>query len=218
MFFLFSFRAEQLTVSQLFKKVIFEKNRFDPINWQPIDDKIVTEIHEKHQILPCAFPHRDYFMKNNIKSMTGTAQNPAQPNVRVAQQRKIKPRDDSKEAIRRVVNRNNSRLARLKELSASRKKSKMLRRNMRRKAKSEKAKIEDDGLTEAKNDFASRMDQYNTINDSQLNDKKIEQESDSIASRTRRRFKPQSGPSESPSESPKVLYTVRRSDRVTKNK
>lgn len=203
-----------MTVSQLFKKVIFEKNRFDPINWQPIDDKIVTEIHEKHQILPCAFPHRDYFIKNNIKSMTDTAQKPVQPNVKVVRQRKIKPRDDSIEVIRRVVDRNNSRQAKLNELKAARNKSKRFRRNMRRKAESEKAKIERDGLTEAKNDFAARMDQFNTINESQLNNKKIEQESDSIASRTRRKFNPQS----SPSETPKVLYTVRRSDRVTKNK
>lgn len=212
-FFRFTFSAEQLTVAQLFKNVTFEKNLFDPIQWQPIDDKIVTEIHEKHQILPCAFPHRDYFTKNNINPLKCTAKKQIQPKVQMMQRRKIQPKDDSMKVIRRVEKINNLRRGKWNKQNATRKNAKRFRRRLRKNAMNEAAKIELDETTEAKKDLVARMDQYNTINGCQLNNKIMKQEFDSVASRTRRKFNDQSS---SPNSS-NVLFTVRRSDRFQKS-
>lgn len=64
----FRFSNASLTVAQLYKGVTFETNLMDPVHWQRIDSAIVTELHEKHKIIPGCFPHNQYFTSNRIKA------------------------------------------------------------------------------------------------------------------------------------------------------
>ena len=53
----------------MYKDVNFEKNYFDETHWKAIDDKLITELHEKHKILPCAFTHSEFLLENRLRSI-----------------------------------------------------------------------------------------------------------------------------------------------------
>lgn len=78
----------------LYSNVIFEKSPIDDIIWIPIDDLQVTEVHRKHRIMPCAFPHSQYYSSNKrFKAKTKAKSAP--------HYNEINPVDDSEEIVTR---------------------------------------------------------------------------------------------------------------------
>lgn len=83
---------------------MFEKSQFDKIDWHPIDDQIVTDVHLSANILPCSFPPASYYESHGIgQSIT---QSKAKPKTKTGPKSKfgmkIKPKDDSEWVAKRM--------------------------------------------------------------------------------------------------------------------
>lgn len=127
------FSTDAIDLRLLYANVCFEKSPLDKIEWLPIDENKITDIHTKYQMLPCAFPHTKYYNDHNVKKsseinlkslrgQTGSKQNKRQ-NFTI-----IKPKDDSNVIVKR-----------LHEKIAEKEKLKKVRQNLK-KAKKRKLK------------------------------------------------------------------------------
>lgn len=123
--------------------------------WRPIDDSIVTEIHAKYKILPCAFPHSDYMSQNNLTSAQGTQKNQTK-NPRIRENLNICPQDDSHAIIKRYTTRKIEKEQRSTMWQKSRLNAKKKRNRDKRKAAKAAKKAEVDGLKTA----MQLVDQY----------------------------------------------------------
>lgn len=224
-FFLLNiYSSETTSISDLFKNVEFEKNLFDEVHWLAIDDKLITELHEKHQILPCTFPHSEYLLENNIKPIQETKvryvkAGPSKPLT-------ICPKDDSQTRLNRTALEKNKQKRFLSQKKLEKKQRYRRKRAEQRAAIKSKLDEETKGLAQAEDILIKTMDQYSTLSGNDLVDElftgnpkrkdSIDPDPGSIAKRTRRHSRTAISPQKD--NSPKVQYTVRRSDRVPKIK
>lgn len=128
------------------------------MNWQPIDDNIVNEIHRRYEILPCAFPHKDYLRQNNMKRTKSEQTKP----IRVPKTNKmlkICPKDDSGIIIGRARSKKKEEEKRFNSMMTQRKKHKKQKNRAQRRTKKVKQKDEIEGLESAKH----LLDQYNAV-------------------------------------------------------
>lgn len=185
-----------ITISQIYKDASFELNAFDKSDWHPIDENVVTELHDKLQILPCAFPHAEYLRENYVKhpieqqvKSNKTIQTPAKF-------RKICPEDDSYMLKKKIE------FGKLKKVEQTHKQGKHKRqaKNAKKaKLRAERAKEEKARKTETmefestKKLLLDTMDQYDTLGEETVNTSPVKNESpsdeSSIAARTRNRTK-----------------------------
>lgn len=202
-----------MSLSRFFKDVAFDKNHFDEVHWLPIDDKIITELHLKHHILPCACPHKEFLKGRRVKPLPGEHEQRANKTIAT---RKINVADDSGLLhIRKRMQQFERKKANSYKLAANNKR-KQAKKNEKRRTKKAAIKAETDGLAQAKHNLATMVDRYNTLSGKELTTElTVPTPNQSIASRTRQRSKTVS-PEEFPT--PKIQYTVRKSDRIIKPK
>lgn len=143
----------------------------DPVNWQPIDHNIITESHEKHDILPGCFPHSEFLRKHKLYNYQ--IRNPNRPNIRRLQ---IQPDDDLRKEPRQT-----KRQLQLKEQTAKVKRHKKTNRRERQKVVRLNAKNEAEELAANKN----LMDDFSITAGEMIQNSFAVMEP--IASRTRRR-------------------------------
>lgn len=189
-------------------------NVFDKGEWQPIDDQIVTEIHEKCEMLPCSFPHVDYLKKHHVEPRNDKSQFIANKVVKKGKRLlKIQPRDDSNDVLRKLQNVQSRQKAFKTRISQSRKQKKT-RQRVKKKAIEEIRTAEAREYDSTKKLLVATMDQYSTPSGQSLPNVPITRNTtianSSIATRTRRKSKCVSS-----SEKPSV-QNVRRSNRVNK--
>lgn len=181
-----------IPISQIFKDVTFDLSVFDKSEWNPIDEKIVTELHDKLQILPCAFPHAEYLRENYVKYPIEEQIKSAKTIKTPFKFQKVCPANDS-HIIRKKLEVANSKRKEQTKQSKRISKAKNLKKARRRaeKAKAEKArKIETNEFESTKKILIDTMDQYNTLTGQSLNDtpvKSTNADESSIAARTRNR-------------------------------
>lgn len=144
-----------MDIFEIIKDVSFGKNALDKIEWQPIDEKIPTEMHEKYQILPCLFPHSDYRQTHKIQlpkeRRKGGAISKPLP--------MIKPQDDSQKKIQRSQSNRQAKKINITARERQKKQHKKKKNRARRKAKKASAQTEIDGLAIEKQLFTNTMDQ-----------------------------------------------------------
>lgn len=139
-------------------------NIFDPVDWQPIDDQILTEIHEKHQILPCAFPHSEYLTSHHVKPPREEYTKTLKMANKSKKVQKINPIDDSNGVLQMARAKKTKQHKRISIHKILKKNLKRRRNHAKRKEKRDAQKTEVDGLEKAKQFVASTMDQYQPIN------------------------------------------------------
>lgn len=194
----------------MFKNISFEPNLFDKVEWQPIDDRIVTEIHEKLQILPCAFPHAEYLRENDVKPPRNEPVKSTKMAKKARYLPKIRPQDDSCDIIRKLERSQLKKKGGMKFIN-QRKRNKKTRNRARRMEKVEAIRTESKEFQTTKELLVSTMDQYITPQGQSLN-QNTDIASSSIAARTRRRSRCLS------SSETQQVQNVRRSDRVATTK
>lgn len=90
----------------MYEKIAFEKSQFDKIDWHPIDDQIITDVHRSANILPCSFPPASYYESNGIVPPTTLPKSKpiSKTNTwpKSTFQMKIKPKDDSNLVAKRM--------------------------------------------------------------------------------------------------------------------
>lgn len=187
---------------------------FDKVNWRPIDDSIITEIHEKHQIFPCTFPHTDYLRKHNVKSPKSTK---IAKNAQIAKPAgkflKIQPFDDSFEVIDRDKLKKKLNKNRIAAIESQKIKHKKQKSRMKKKAICNALKDDSKALKDAKDLLIATMDQYNPLTGKPLQKSAAlgaESACSSVAYGTRRK-------SSCPNTPGKQQGHVRRSDRMVSN-
>lgn len=138
----YSFSAEALEISKIVKNVKFERDLLlDKANWQPIDEKIVTEIHDKFQILPCAFPHSEYLIQYRVKPAKAKRSVQTKLTKNARQRLKICPQDDYHGIVNRIRSKKieaQKRIASLKRNTKYKNKKKNRERKIAEKAKQQK--------------------------------------------------------------------------------
>lgn len=179
------------------------------MEWQAIDDQIVTETHETLQILPCAFPHSEYLRENNVEPPKNVNEVHTKVAKRKQQILKIQPKDDSHYLFKKIQKKESRRNVG-KKIISQKKQNKKMRYRARRQMKLETKRIESKELETTKELLVATMDQYETPSGQSLF-KSIEASS-SIATRTRRQSRCLSSPEKS------QVKNVRRSNRVATNK
>lgn len=192
-FFFYFTSTNGIGISEIYQNVSFEQNVFDKADWYPIDDKIITELHDELQILPCAFPHAEYLRENYVKYPINEKIKPAKTIGRPIQFTKICPANDS-HVIRMKLE-----AARLKRNGCTKrataaKYQKKARLRARKAAENKARRIETKEFESTKKLLVATMDQYNTLTGQSLNGtspQKTHADGDgsSIAARTRNRTK-----------------------------
>lgn len=183
-----------IPISQIFKNVSFEMSVFDQAEWYPIDEKIVTELHHKLQILPCAFPHAEYLRENYVKYPIGEQIKSTKTVKTPSKFRKICPANDAyiiRKKLEIIKSKRKEQTKQSKRISKAKKLKKATRRA--EKAKAENArKIETKEFESTKKLLIDTMDQYNTLTGQSLNGTPVKiatADDGSIAGRTRNRTK-----------------------------
>lgn len=148
------YSTESIGISEIIKSVTLKKDPFEEVNWQPIDDNIVNEIHRRYEILPCAFSHSEYNMKRPKSEKTKLIRGPKTEKIL-----KICPEDDSSTIIGKARSRKKEKGKRFNFMMTQRKKDKKQKSQARRRIKKLEQKNEIEGLESAKH----LLDQYNTI-------------------------------------------------------
>lgn len=181
-----------IDISQIFKSISFQLNVFDKAEWHAIDDRIVTELHDKLQMLPCAFPHAEYLRENYVKypiEMKAT-----KANKTPSKQRRVCPVDDAhliKKKIEAVKLKKMGRTKQSKRITAA----KRLKRATKRAKKAmtiQARKVETKEFESTKKLLLATMDQYNTLSGETLSNGTIQNANagnSSIAANTRNRTK-----------------------------
>lgn len=162
-------------------------NVFDKAEWLPIDDEIITELHDKLQILPCAFPHAEYLRENYVAYPIEERVKSNKTVETPYKFRKICPADDS------YIKRAKLEAAKLKKQNQMKRPKHMIQAKSRKKAarraelavENRKRKIEAEELASTKKLFIDTLDQYNTVSGETLD--KVSGDDSSIAARTRNR-------------------------------
>lgn len=178
-------------ISQFFQNVTFEQNIFDKAEWYPIDDKIVTELHDKLQILPCAFPHAEYLRENYVKHPIDGRIKPAKAIKMPLKFSKICPKNDS-HLIKKKLEANQLKRKKNTKPVKRAKNQKKAKARASKKALHEARSIETKEFESTKNLLVATMDQYNTLSGQSLNVISVESTNTddcSIATRTRNRTK-----------------------------
>lgn len=160
----------------------FELDLFDKADWHPIDDGIVTELHDKLQLLPCAFPHAEYLRENYVKYPVIKDMKSAKAIGKPLKFTRICPGNDSHLISEKRGNieskrKNSQRLSRLA------KNKKKARARARKAAEKKAIEIETEEFKATKKLLADTMDHFNTLDGHSLN------VTTSIAARTRNRSK-----------------------------
>lgn len=184
------------------KDVTFEQNLLDKTEWQPIDDKIVTEIHEKYQILPCAFPHVEYTRDHKLQPLKDESVKYTKIK-RPAQKRKICPVDDSIDIMKRVQSMNKMSQMKAKSRKLQKRQRKRLVARVKQAANKNAAKAEVNEFNAVKNLFTDGVNQNSTSSTN----------TESIALRTRRNSKCTIS-----TEKPQIQPNPRRSQRMSMSK
>ncbi|XP_031621198.1 uncharacterized protein LOC116339454 isoform X2 [Contarinia nasturtii] len=203
--------AETLSISQVIKKVKFERDPFDKVEWQPIDDKIVIEIHNKYQILPCAFPHSHYLHQHGLKRIKNKQTKQMNCTKKAKQRLKICPKDDSRAIIERLQSRKQLHKNQVKLKTQNKNRLKLKRKRDRKKAGQEAKKIEVDELNAERQFMLETRDQYNTATVMTHNESAAAQKelaNNLIGTRGGTKF----------TNSQEIQQNVRRSNRMSSNK
>lgn len=178
-----------IEISQIFKNVSFALNVFDKSEWHAIDDQIVTELHDKLQILPCAFPHAEYLRENYVKYPIDERFKATKTTKTPTKRQKICPADDSQTITKKIEGVKLKKTGRLKQCRRIINKKKTLKRVRRRAriAKEHQARIAETREFEStKTLLLATMDQYSTATEgAQCSNAG----SSAIAARTRNRTK-----------------------------
>lgn len=111
--FQYRFSDASTSIAAIYEKVSFDKSSLDKIEWHPIDDQLITDIHLKTNLLPCAFPPASYYGNVEIDSSASTASASNKKN-------KFKPRDDSGWVTKRMETRQTT-LSKVQELKQNQK-------------------------------------------------------------------------------------------------
>lgn len=155
--------TESIGISEIIKNVTLEKDPFEEVNWQPIDENIVNEIHRRYEILPCAFPHKDYLRQNNMKWHKSEQTKPI-GGSKTNKMLKICPKDDSRIIISGSRSRKKKEKKQFNSMMTQAKKHKKLKNRAQRRTKKVKQKDEIEGLESAKH----LLDQYNAASSESL--------------------------------------------------
>lgn len=212
------FSSETVSLSGFFKDVTFDRNHFDEVHWLPIDDTIITDLHQRHQILPCAFPHNEFLKRRHVKPLPDQSNHKRNNAIKTTTRRKINVADDSGLIYQRNEKK---RIGRQKIISGklvAKKRIRQAKMSTKRREKMAVMRTENDGLVQAKQNITSMADQYsNTLSGTDLSEEfAIPSTSQSVSSRTRQKSK-MNAPEEDQLLS-KIQYTVRKSDRIIKPK
>lgn len=208
------YRTNTLGISDVIKTVTFEKSPFDKVDWQPIDDTILTEIHKNYQILPCAFPHSDYLSRNNVKPPRAEGVGHMRA-TRATRKLKICPEDDSHDIINRVQSGFIENEKQFKLRDSLKKRNKKTKYRARRKAKEEIQNAEIEKCKSAKQFMISTMDQYHTqTGESFAESQNMNTENCSTDARPGKRKRC----TDSPGKQHSPTQFIRRSSRRSKNK
>lgn len=168
-------------------------------------------IHDKYQILPCAFPHIEYLKDHKIQPLkckgvkyTKTKQ--------PMQKGKICPPDDSIDIIKRIQSKNIMNQTKFKTRQNQRRNRKRSVGRANKALKKEAAKAEVDGLNSVQQLFADTMDHCNTSSANAVSEQ-TNTNTKSIALRTKRKPKSTTLP-----EKQQIQPNPRRSNRVSMSK
>lgn len=164
-----SFCSEaSLTMESIYEKITFEKSQFDKINWIPIDDQIITDIHLTANVLPCAFPPTTYYESSGIGESTigFPAKTKPQKGPKTPLGIPIKPNDDSEWVAKRLEKRK-TMLSKPQQLRKS-KKNAAKRQKQRVKALLKKAKkiVEQSDANELATIKEISVDEYKAVDKS----------------------------------------------------
>lgn len=94
-------------MESIYEKITFEKSQFDKIDWLPIDEQIITDIHITANVLPCAFPPTAYYESSGIGESTSgfSLKAKTQKGPKTPLEMPIKPSDDSGWVAKRLEKR-----------------------------------------------------------------------------------------------------------------
>lgn len=179
--------------------------------WQPIDDEIVTELHEKYQILPCAFPHAEYLKENKV-------QRPKDNNIKYskvndtkqARLKKICPIDDMQEFIQKIQTINQDKEKQTKARINAKKQHKKTESRARKNARLEAFNAEVREIKFAKESLMNTMDEYKSVTGDPIHQPKTTMASSSITTKTRTQSNYM--------DSTEKTQNLRRSDRAPMNR
>lgn len=184
-----------ITISQIFKDVSFEPSVFDKSEWHPIDENVVTELHNELQILPCAFPHAEYLRENYVKYPIEQQPKSAKAIQTSPKFKKICPENDSHMIKKKIE------IGKLKRVGQTHKQGKRIskarylkkaRRRAERATAMKERKSEAMEFESTKKLLIDTMDQYSTLSGETLKatpSKSTPSGDCSIAARTRNRTK-----------------------------
>lgn len=162
----------------------------------PIDENVITELHDKLQILPCAFPHAEYLRENYVKVPIEQQNKSPKTNKSPPKFIKIRPANDAYEIKKKIE------FVKLKKEEQAKQGKKINQTKYLKKAKrrAEKAKVQKERKLETmefestKKLLIDTMDQYDTISGQSLSQAPVKctiapDDDGSIAARTRNRTK-----------------------------
>lgn len=207
---------DSLSIRQIFKDVTFNLNVFEKGKWQPIDDQIITEIHETCEMLPCSFPHSDYLKDHRVVLRKDKHQIMGKKAAKKEKKLlKIQPEDDSG-CVQWKLQHMQLRKKKIKKRTTQMKMQKKVRQRVKRKEIKEILTAEAKEYESTKKLLVATMDHYSTSSGQSLNVPTEPQNLNiadcSIATRTRRQSKCVISSNKS------SIPNVRRSNRVNKFK
>lgn len=189
----------------IFKNISFGLNIFEKAEWQPIDDKIATEIHEIYQILPCAYPHDEYINTYNVRSPKKKYH--AKSVNAIAGVRKIDPIDDSRKIMRKIQEKQKECKRQISGAKKKKKNTNRSRKKALKRAQESQAKSAKSALKQTIAFVTATMDEYQTMDGKSINE---QQEDTSIATSSQISSQVKDTPNVEPSET-----TIRRSRRTS---
>lgn len=189
----------------IFKNISFGLNIFEKSEWQPIDDKIATEIHEIHQILPCAFPHDEYINTYNVSSPK--KKNHTKSVNAVERVRKIDPTNDSRKIMRKIQEKQKECERQFAGVKKKKNNTNRSRKRALKRAQESEAKTAKSALKQTIAFVTATMDEYQTMDGKSINKQK---EDTSIATSSQISSQVTDTPNVKPSET-----TIRRSPRTS---
>lgn len=132
------------------------------MDWRPIDDEIVTKIHEKFYILPCAFPHDEYLKQYNVQPAKESFVKYNKVNTE-KKMLKICPQDDTKQIIERMQTKHKEHEEQLRVKENARKQHKKANYRARRNARRNAISTEARETESTKQLIIETMDEYNSV-------------------------------------------------------
>lgn len=164
---MFIYSNDSFDVLGIFKNISFGLNIFEKAEWQPIDDKIATEIHELHQILPCAFPHDEYINTYNVRSPKKKYH--ARSGNAVGGVRKIDPIDDSRKIMRKIQEKQKECERQFSGVKKKKKNTNRYRKRALKRAQESEAKSAKSAFKQTIAFVAATMDEYQTMDGKSIN-------------------------------------------------